>query len=142
MRSCQYDTQCVLTMFPRQPGDVLRHSNAGHAPVQAGRSMGLSLQCAKQYTEQHQGHVGKQEAHLLTSKKRRAPPVPSLCADVPVRMSDSSGLKQQPVSECVVLKPENACTGVFSLRRSHSCSNTRPSVACPGRGAMNSASNA
>jgi len=45
--------------------------------------------------------------------------VPSLCADVPVRMSDSSGLKQHAVSEWVVGKPEKACTGVFSLRRSH-----------------------
>lgn len=61
----------------------------------------------------------RQSTYLLTSKNSRAPPVPSLCADVPVRMSDSSGLKQHAVSEWVVGRPEKACTGVFSLRRSH-----------------------
>ncbi|KAA6427986.1 MAG: hypothetical protein FRX49_02648 [Trebouxia sp. A1-2] len=34
-------------------------------------------------------------------------------------MSDSSGLKQHAVSEWMVGRPEKACTGAFSLRRSH-----------------------
>ena len=59
----------------------------------------------------------------------RAPPVPSLCADVPVRMSDSSGLKQHAVSDWVVGRPEKACTGVFNLRRSHNYMGTQLSAA-------------
>lgn len=63
----------------------------------------------------------EQLPYLLTSKKSRAPPVPSRWADTPVRMRDSSGLKQQPVSECMVGSPVKTCTGAFSLRRSHTC---------------------
>lgn len=80
----------------------------------------VKLKSKSIYAAQQTPKVGA-VAYLLTSKKSRAPPVPSRWAEMPVKMRDSSGLKQQPVSECVVGSPVKTCTGVFSLRRSHIC---------------------
>ena len=63
--------------------------------------------------------------HLFRSKKSKAPPVPSLCAALPVSTRLSSGLKQQPVSECRVGSPSKTCTGALNLRKSQICSNRR-----------------
>ena len=63
--------------------------------------------------------------HLFRSKKSKAPPVPSLCAALPVSTRLSSGLKQQPVSECRVGSPSKTCTGALNLRKSQICSDKR-----------------